>query len=238
MSIADAILGSPVPAIITCIVWNRIARCVAFWLIVTVVSGGLYAVWSSLPLPILGEIVAEGFGGDLARVSSELFAFSLAKALVSLGFGLLIAFGILHALAVSVSIGRARALIRSYKSKIAFANDLERVRERMEAHPLLGHAWKKFQESVIPGGKPVRNTQRPQSFFNYAMLREKCIGLKIMPGRAELFRRYRFAPYLHRPRHRALQGGRGNAGGAARRSGCGGRGDAIGPARVAACGHF
>jgi len=162
--------------------WNRIARCIAFWLIVTVVSGGLYAVWSSLPLPILGEIVAEGFGGDLARVSSELFAFSLAKALVSLGFGLLIAFGILHALAVSLSIGRARALIRSYKSKIAFANDLERVRERMEAHPLLGHAWRKFQESVIPGGKPVRNTQRPQSFFNYAMLREKCIGLKIMPG--------------------------------------------------------
>ena len=94
----------------------------------------------------------------------------------------MIAFGVLHALALSVSIGRARALIEGYKSKKAFADDLDRVRERMEAHPLLGHAWKKFHESVIPGGKPVRNTQRPQSFFTYAMLREKCIGLKIMPG--------------------------------------------------------
>jgi hypothetical protein len=164
------------------IVWNSLARFIAFWLIVIVVTVGLYAVWASLPASILGEIVAEGLGGDLTRVSSEPFAFSLAKALGCVGFGLLIAFGILYALAVSVSIGRARALIEGYKSKKAFADDLDRVRERMEAHPLLGHAWKKFQESVIPGGRPVRNTQRPQSFFNYAMLREKCIGLKLMPG--------------------------------------------------------
>ena len=164
------------------IVWNSLARFIAFWLIVTAVTSGLYAVWSSLPAPILGEIVAEAFSGDLTRVSSEPFAFSLAKALACLGFGLLIAFGVLHALVVSASIGRARAMIQGYKSKRAFADDLERVRERMEAHPLLGHAWKKFEESVIPGGKPVRNTQRPQSFFTYAMLREKCIGLKIMPS--------------------------------------------------------
>ncbi len=170
------------PTVVRSIVWNSLARFIAYWLIVTAVTGGLYAVWSSLPAPILAEIVAEGLSGDLTRVSSEPFAFSLAKALACLGFGLLIAFGVLHALAVSLSIGRARTLIQGYKSKRAFADDLDGVRKRMEAHPLLGHAWKKFHESVIPGGKPVRNTQRPQSFFNYAMLREKCIGLKIMPG--------------------------------------------------------
>ncbi len=170
------------PAVIGSIFWNRFARCIAFWLIVIAVSAALYAVWAPLPLPILLEILAEGLSGDLARVGSEPFAFSLAKALVCLGFGLLIAFGVLHALAISVSIGRARELIQGYKSKTAFADDLKRVHEEMEAHPLLGYAWKKFHESVIPGGKPVRNTQRPQSFFNYAMLREKCIGLKIMPG--------------------------------------------------------
>ena len=157
-------------------------RFIAYWLIVTAVTGALYALWASLPAPILGEIVAEGFSGDLTRVSSEPFAFSLAKALACLGFGLLIGFGVLHALALSVSIGGARAMIEGYKSKRAFADDLDSVRERMEAHPLLGHAWKKFHESVIPGGRPVRNTQRPQSFFNSAMLREKCVGLKIMPS--------------------------------------------------------
>lgn len=178
----DASLGSPLPTFIRRIVWNRLARFIAFWLLVATVTAGLYSVWSSLPAPVLGEIVAEGFQGDLTRVSSEPFAFALAKALTSVGFGLLIAFGILHALALSVSVGRARALIQGYKSKMAFARDMERLSERMEAHPLLGHAWKKFHESVIPDGKPLRNTQRPQSFFNYAMLREKCIGLKIMPG--------------------------------------------------------
>ena len=110
------------------IVWNSLARFIAFWLIVTAVTSGLYAVWSSLPAPILGEIVAEAFSGDLTRVSSEPFAFSLAKALACLGFGLLIAFGVLHALVVSASIGRARAMIQGYKSKRAFADDLERVR--------------------------------------------------------------------------------------------------------------
>ena len=121
-------------------------RFIAYWLIVTAVTGGLYAVWSSLSAPILVEIVAEGLNGDLTRVSSEPFAFSLAKALACLGFGLLIAFGVLHALAVSVSIGRARAMIQGYKSKRAFADDLDGVRERMKAHPLLGHAWKKFHK--------------------------------------------------------------------------------------------
>ncbi len=170
------------PTFLERILWNRFVRLIAFWLIVAVAAREFYAVWSPLPLPVLGEIVAQGFGGDLSRVSTEAFAFSLAEALASFGFGLFIAFGVLYALAVSVSIGRARAVIEGYQSKAAFAGDFERLRKRMEAHPLLGHAWKKFHESVIPGANPVRNTQRPQSFFTYAMLREKCIGLKLMPG--------------------------------------------------------
>jgi 3',5'-cyclic AMP phosphodiesterase CpdA len=162
--------------------WNRFVRGIAFWLIVAIVGGGLYAMWASLPARVLAGIVAEGLRGDLTHVTTEAFAFSLAKALTCLGFGLLIAFGALHALAVSVSIGRARALIQNYKSKSEFAYNLDRLRRRMEAHPLLGHAWKKFQESLICGPMPVLTTQRPQSFFSYAMVREKCIGLKIMPS--------------------------------------------------------
>jgi hypothetical protein len=164
------------------IFWNRFARGAAFWLITAMFAGGLYAMWASLSAPTLAEIVAEGFRGDLARVSTEAFAFSLAKALVCVGFGLLIAFGLLHALAVSVSVGRARAMIQRYRSKAEFARNLARVSRRMEAHPLLGQAWKRYSESLIPGDTLVGVAQRPQSFFSYAMIREKCVGLKLMPG--------------------------------------------------------
>lgn len=157
-------------------------RGIAFWLIVAIAGGGLYALWASISALTLAGIVAEGLNGDLTRVGAEAFAFSLAKALASLGFGILIAFGALHALAVSVSVGQARALIQSCKSKTEFAYNLDRLRRQMEAHPLLGHAWKKFHESLICGAMPVLTTQRPQSFFSYAMLREKCVGLKIMPS--------------------------------------------------------
>ena len=162
--------------------WNRFVRFIAFWLIAAVTGGVLYAMWASLPALTLAGIITDGLRGDLTRVSTEPFAFSLAKALTCLGFGILISFGVLHALAVSVSVGRARVFIQSYKSKTEFADNLGRLRPRMEAHPLLGHAWKKFHESLISGAMPVLTPQRPQSFFSYAMLRDKCVGLKIMPS--------------------------------------------------------
>jgi hypothetical protein len=164
------------------IFWDRFARFFAFWLIVAAIAGAVFAAWSPLPARTLAGIVAEGFRGDLARISTESFAFAAAEALASFAFGLLAAFGVLHALAASVSIGRARAFIQGYPSQFAFANDISAVRKRMEAHPLLGQAWKRFYGSVIAEGKPIRSTQRPQSFFTYPMLREQLIGLKIMPS--------------------------------------------------------
>lgn len=162
--------------------WNRLARWGAFWLLVTIFASILYASWASLSLLDVLAISAEGFGGELARVSTAAFAFSLAKALASLAFGLVIAFGVMHAVMASVSIRRARALVESSPSRRTFANDFDQIRKRMSAHPLLGNAWKRFEESVLTGGAPLRSTQRPQTFFNYAMLRENLVGLKIMPG--------------------------------------------------------
>jgi ABC-type transporter Mla subunit MlaD len=171
-----------VPALFARIFWNRFARFFAFWLIVTLVAGGLYAAWSSLSVGGLFGIAGEGLGGDLSRVNTEAFAFAAAKALASLAFGLAIAFGLLHALALSLSIRAARKALHLYPSRDAFAKNFEAVRKRMEAHPLLGQSWKKFQASIMHGAAPLRSGQRPQSFFTYAMLREKCVGLKIMPG--------------------------------------------------------
>jgi DNA anti-recombination protein RmuC len=171
-----------VPALFARIFWNRFTRFFAFWLIVTLVAGGLYAAWSSLPARTLFGIVAEGLGGDLSRVNTEAFAFAAAKALASLAFGLAVAFGLLHALAVSLSIRAARVFLRRYPAKDAFAKNFEAVRKQMEAHPLLGQSWKTFQAGVVQGANPLRSVQRPQGVFTYAMLRDKCAGLKIMSG--------------------------------------------------------
>ncbi len=164
------------------IFWDRFARFIAFWLIVALVAGGLYAAWSPLPARTLADIVAEGLRGDLARVSTEAFAFAAAKELASLAAGLAAAFGLLHALALSVSVGRARRFLRRFPSKDAFAENFEAVRARMQAHPLLGQAWMKFQAGILRGDDTIRSAQRPHSFFTYATIRERCIGLKIMQG--------------------------------------------------------
>ncbi len=167
--------------------WNRSARCVAFWFIVIAFASTLYAAWASLSLSALLEISLEGFSGELSRVTSAAFSFSLAKALVSFAFGLLIAFGVMHAAMASISIRGARIFIESFPSKRTFAGNFDQIRKKMTAHPLLGHAWKAFEDSLLVGGAPLRTTQRPQSFFNTAMLREKLIGLKIMPAAPSYF---------------------------------------------------
>ncbi len=167
--------------------WNRSARCIAFWFIAVASAMALYVVWASLSLPILLEISLEGFSGELSRVTTAAFSFSLAKALVSVAFGLLIAFGVMHAAMTSISIRGARVFIESFPSKRIFASDFDQIRRRMAADPLLGHAWKAFEDSLLTGGAPLRTTQRPQNFFNTAMLREKLIGLKIMPATPSYF---------------------------------------------------
>ncbi len=167
--------------------WNRSVRCIAFWFIVVAFAATLYAAWASLSLPALLEISLEGFSGDLSRVTTAAFSFSLAKALASFAFGLLIAFGVMHAAMASVSIRRARVFIERFPSKRTFASDFEQIRRKMAADPLLGHAWKAFEDSLLTGGAPLRATQRPQNFFNTAMLREKLTGLKIMPAAPSYF---------------------------------------------------
>ncbi len=167
--------------------WNRSARAIAFWFIVVAFATALYAAWASLSLPALFQIVLEGFSGDLSRVITPAFSFTLAKALASLAFGLLIAFGVMHAGIASISIRRARIFIESFPSKRTFAGDFDQVRKKMTADPLLGYAWKAFEDSLLTGGAPLRTTQRPQNFFNIAMLRERLIGLKIMPAAPSYF---------------------------------------------------
>lgn len=167
--------------------WNRSARCIAFWFIVVAFAAALYAAWASLSLPALFEISLEGFSGELSRVNTLAFSFSLAKALASFAFGLLIAFGVMHAAMASMFIRGARVFIESFPSKRSFASDFDQIRRRMTADPLLGHAWKAFEDSLLTGGAPLRTTQRPQNFFNMAMLREQLVGLKIMPAAPSYF---------------------------------------------------
>lgn len=162
--------------------WEGYVRFLLFWVLLIGLSSLLYAWWSSLSPATLGGIIGEAIGGDLSRVSTQAFAFSVAKALACLAVGLLAAYGVLHALLLPLSIRSARDIIQANASKDAFAKNFKSIHARMERHPLLGHAWRKFEESLIPGSRPIQNTQRPQSFFSYAMLRERFVGLKIMPS--------------------------------------------------------
>jgi gas vesicle protein len=83
---------------------------------------------------------------------------------------------------VFFAIRAARQVIPNAGSKGAFADAYEGIHREISCHPILGHAWKEFDETLVKAGHSVRNTLRPQAFFSYAALKEKLVGLKIMPG--------------------------------------------------------
>jgi len=159
-----------------------------FWGIVVatvaVVDFWLPALDSSLVWRrILAAIATEP--GSIDALSTSDFAPALALLLAAVGLGLLAAFVVMHAAAIRISIWRARLSVSKSKDRKDFAQAYEtQVLPRLSAHPLLWHAWKKFDETLlkdeVSAGGVIGNTIRPQSFIGYGLVRERLTGLKML----------------------------------------------------------
>ncbi|HZY73128.1 MAG TPA: anti-phage ZorAB system protein ZorA [Edaphobacter sp.] len=142
------------------------------------VFGGIRTVASSVGL------WAGGKGSEATElVSSPAFVGTLAWSIGAVGAGLLLAFAVVHVLAVRLSLWQARKLFGAYEGPASFAAAYETaVYPRIIRHPLVGHAWQEFDETLLKHdpSHPMRNTVRPQAFINYGLMREMLPGLKMI----------------------------------------------------------
>lgn len=161
--------------------WNGPVRFVVFVVPLAVVAWTTMALLSPLSADAFLAIFGEAVHGTFDRVSTPGFAFTLALAIGALAGGLLVAHGLAHALAVRLSIRSARRRVERVESMAAFARDFDELRDDLARHPLLGHAWSEFAETLVHHRDQLQNTFRPSAFFSMAMLREKLAGLKWMP---------------------------------------------------------
>lgn len=137
-----------------------------------------------LSIATLGAGTASGADG-LALISEPAFALSLALGLGCLGGSLLLAFGTMDWLLVRVTLWRVRSLLAKAKDRRSFSDEYEnQAYPRLIRHPLIGHAWKEFDETLLKGPRSIDgvigNTVRPQVFINYGVLRERLSGLKML----------------------------------------------------------
>jgi len=174
--------------------WRGAFRSIIFWIIV---AATVAAIDILTPLDV--RLIAGRIGAALAPVlrgepvppegmenlSKPDFAFSLAGLLVSFGAGLFLAFALLHAFAIRFSLRRVGRTFDAYGDRPSFARAYETsIYPSLIAHPLLGHAWREFDETLLKGdvdsGGVIGNTVRPQSFINYGLVRERLTGLKLI----------------------------------------------------------
>ena len=163
--------------------WNGWARIGLFWGVVVVIFLGLAALLPWLDVGLIAGTLGETIAGDHSGISARAFAYALATALGAFAFALAMAFLVVHVVMTWLALKSVRRLLDSSADLKAFANDYDRARSHLEAHPLIGHAWQEFDETLVPPLEPgdcYQNTVRPQCFINMGMLRERLIGLKIM----------------------------------------------------------
>lgn len=177
----------------TKLIWRDSARIIAFWGIVILVVAACDISIPALDLAHVASVFTESVwlagtrAGGLAldSVSKPEFAFSLALGLAAFGAAVLVAFALLHLIMVRVDIRNLRKLIGRPADRGAFALAYENeIYPRLVKHPLLGHAWKEFDETLLKGVRSIDgvigNTIRPQAFINYRVLSERLTGLKML----------------------------------------------------------
>lgn len=162
------------------VLWSWWVRPIVYWAVVAAVVFLVYRLFGWLPARELSSIIAAAFHGDLARISTEAFAWSLVTVILAFALGLWLAHLLFHCLFVCLSVAEASKLVRRAKTKAEFVANYDLVYDALSEQPLLGHAWKEFDETLVKTSAPFRNTLRPQTFFNITLLRDRLIGLKFM----------------------------------------------------------
>ena len=177
--------------------WHWLTRLVAFWFLTVGVIYGLDVMFTPLDIGLVfnrigGGLALIGTNTDgqtakfaLTALSSTDFIFSLASLILAVAFAFMVTFGVLHVIVIISSLYRLRRLVAQQSTRGDFAANYDQfVYHRLEGSKLLGHAWHKFDETLIkpaPGEPPlIKSTVRPQSFIHYGAIREQLFGLKMM----------------------------------------------------------
>jgi hypothetical protein len=132
-------------------------------------------------LALVRSVCGEIGRGDFANVGQPEFAFALACAIVSTAIGLAFASLFAHVLAIRMSLRLARKQFgAAAPDEKAFLANFDRVNQRLSGHALVGHAWQEFAKTCMRDQVVIR-TMRPASFFGPAVVRERLMGMKLMP---------------------------------------------------------
>lgn len=156
-----------------------------FWILFVTVAGLVYDAWATLSFVEFTSIGFEALQGRKDRIGGPEFVDALVAVITGVAAGLLTAYFVIYVLLLTTIVKKATDRVLKTRDGRSFVRDYESIRQGLEKHPVLGHAWRKFDETLIrPEGKgePLRNSVPPHVFFNIAAAREKLHGLKIMPG--------------------------------------------------------
>ncbi|WP_119390617.1 anti-phage ZorAB system protein ZorA [Taklimakanibacter lacteus] len=165
------------------IIWNKYLRLILFWGLVAGATLAASKFWKPFNVDLISETALKAYNGKFEGLSEQDFAFALAASLGVLAGALALAILVMHALWIPFSLRLARRPISAQKDMVSFAAAYEDIHRKLARHPLLGHAWKEFDETLVKPRderEPIRNTVRPQSFVNIGIAREKLFALKMM----------------------------------------------------------
>lgn len=175
-------MGSANPRLL----WSSPVRLGAFWGLTLVVTIILQAMTAQVSIVTTLAIIGEAMSGNIERMSTREFAFTLADLIVVIAAALALSFYVFHALLVSASIGAARRRIAAalaLNGGPGFLASRNALRSEIGAHPIIGDAWKTFDDTlVLPDftDEPVRFSTRAASILNISVARERLSGLKMM----------------------------------------------------------
>ncbi|SDR53921.1 hypothetical protein SAMN05519103_04827 [Rhizobiales bacterium GAS113] len=164
------------------VAWSGWARRPLFWLIVAATVAVVAWVNPTLSIATLIEGCQGLLAGTTGPARTEAFAYALALLITAVALGVALAVFILHVGCVVFSLKRVLRIVEARPDKRSFAADFDTVYDQLTRHPLIGHAFAEFSETLerpIDGGV-IKSTMRPQSFFTMAMLRERLPGLKYL----------------------------------------------------------
>ncbi len=175
------------------LLWSGWFRFICFWTLAIGVPFAADLQLGFLDFALIGDTawnaVMAGNSPEgataIAALSEPGFAVSLAAGLGILGVGLLVAYVVMHLALLRLGLFGLRRTISRYESRKEFSDAYETtVYPRLKGHPLIGHAWKEFDETLLkaelsPDGI-IGNTVRPQAFINFGLLKEKLPGLKML----------------------------------------------------------
>src|SRR5205823_2132592 len=99
---------------------------------------------------------------------------ALAFVIFSTALGLCVLF-LLDATYIRAEIRRRIRAVRRIEDKTSFSKAMPEIEKLMLRSGYLRHSWQKFRETLIepppdepPGNQVIRNTARPQTYFNTA----------------------------------------------------------------------